>query len=113
MKKLARQISTQNWIPDFQDRATDEGLYLNAERLGFVRSDVEIVEVDDVTFAQVVETETAETRLLAEQGAQAEYNTLRTQARTLMQKLGLTKPEMKVLLRIIKRLSEDDIDAIT
>lgn len=107
--KIARRISTQEWINDFQKNATAEGLTANAVNAGIPLEDVEIVEVDEATFETIQESVIAPLRLIAEQEAELSRTQMLAVFNGLRQLWGLTPAQMKLFLRAVKQLDEEDV----
>jgi cell fate regulator YaaT (PSP1 superfamily) len=52
--KIAKQISTGEYINDFQDKATEEVLISNAIKNGIAKEDIEILEVEKEQYDAIV-----------------------------------------------------------
>jgi hypothetical protein len=108
--KVARKISTQEWINDFQPLATAETLIQNAVRAGIPVEDVEVLDLPQAEWEAAKESVVAPLRLIAEQEAELTRQQLLTvlnQARTAW---GFTKPQMKLLVQALRQVMEGDLD---
>jgi hypothetical protein len=107
---IARQISTKQWINDFQSFAKPETLIANAIAAGYPEGDVEVVDVTPVEYETIKESIIAPLRAVAEAEAELTRQQLLTvlnQARTAW---GFTKPQMKLLVQALRQVAEGDLD---
>lgn len=107
--KIAKRISTQEWINDFQKNATVEGLTSNAVNAGIPVEDIEIADVDEATFETIKESVIAPLRLVAEQEAELTRQQMLQVLNGLRQAWGLTVPQMKLFVRAMKQLDDTDL----
>jgi FMN-dependent NADH-azoreductase len=100
MKRLAFRKSTGKLIPDFQSRATPEGLLSNAVKEGHPPDDVEVREVSDEEFSRLEE----QTFSAIRQQRALEEEKLRELGKTAAAKLGLSTAELRALKRYLEEL---------
>jgi Asp-tRNA(Asn)/Glu-tRNA(Gln) amidotransferase B subunit len=107
---IARRISTQEWINDFQEKATPDALIANAVAAGIPSEDVEVVDLSQAEYDVVKETVIAPLRLIAEQQAALTRQQLLDVLNNARTSWGWTKPQMKSFVQAVKQVAEGDLD---
>lgn len=107
---IARRISTQEWINDFQEGATPEALANNAVNAGISIGDIEIVTVTPEEFETIKESVIAPIRIIAQQQEDLTRQQLLTVLNEARTAWGFTKPQMKALVQAIKQIAAGDLD---
>jgi thiamine biosynthesis protein ThiC len=104
---VAKQISTDTYINDFQDKATPESLLAFAAKIGIPQNDVEIIQVDEATYKTIVETATSAERAIIEQEFQLTQTELKAIGQAAATKLGFTKDQMKKFVQFMREIDLD------
>ncbi len=104
---IAKQISTNKYINDFQDRATPDSLLAYATKIGISKDDVEILDVDEATYKAIIEAETSATKAIYEEQHRLTQEELKTIGQAVATKLGLTKVQMKKFVQFMREIDLD------
>jgi len=104
---IAKQKSLNKWINDFQSNATQEGLIKNAISRGIPKDDIEIHDVSESEFNQIVNTELAQLRLQIQEQDRLTQDDLKTIGNAVATKLGLTKAQMKKFILFMRQIDVD------
>jgi len=100
--KIAKQISTNKWINDFQEDSTNEGLINNAAAAGYDINDVEVVDVTTSEYeaikteilAPIIAEKAEEDRIKREQ--------LEQEVVSIKAQIGLSDAQFETLINYIK-----------
>lgn len=106
---IARNKTTGLYINDFQEKATPETLIKNAAILGLSADNVEIIEVDEATFKQIVETEIAPIKAQIEADEAEKLTDLKNVGVIVATKLGITKEQLKKFILLVKNVDVDTL----
>lgn len=104
---LAKQISTDTFINDFQDKATPDSLYAYAAKLGIAPEDIEILNVTREEYQTIVDTVTSADKIAIEQEYQLTQTDLKNIGQAAATKLGFTKEQMKKFVLFIRQVDLD------
>lgn len=100
MKRLAFRKSTGAVIPDFQSKATEEGLTANAVKMGIPVADVEVREISDTEYATL---EDQAYTVIRAQAAAADL-ALRAEGKAIANRLGLSNADLTALKRYLSEV---------
>jgi len=106
---IAKRKSTNKWIDDFQSHATQEGLIKNAISRGIPKEDIEIHDISESEFKQIVDTELTQARLQAQEQDRLTQEELKVIGTAVATKLGLTKTQLKKFVTFMRYI---DIESI-
>lgn len=104
---IAKIKSTGKWINDFQSNAKAETLIENAVKSGIPKSDIEVLDVSEAEFANIVTLETAAAKLALEQENALTQTELKNIGQAVMTKLALTKAQMKKFILFMRQIDVD------